>query len=304
VVKEAAMSTPRATIQVDGADEATMTPVVSRDGTQIACWTSGVGPPLVLVHGTTADHTRWRPLLPYLEPHATVHAIDRRGRGASSDAANYEVIREFDDVAAVVDAVAEAAGTKVDVLGHSFGGLCAFGAATLTSSIRRLVLYEGWPSPNPEQLALPPGVEARLDTLLAEGNREAALETFFREVVRMPEAEFAVYRALPAWQARIAAAHTITRESRAEQAGFHPGQAARITVPVLMLVGGDSPDFLKAGVDTVAASLPDADIVVLEGQQHIAIDLIPEAFAGHVLAFLRDQDSMTKLPRALPRGRR
>jgi hypothetical protein len=29
--------------------------------------------------------------------------------------------------------------------------------------------------------------------------------------------------------------------------------------------------------------------VILDGQQHIAIDLIPEVFAEHVLAFLRDQ---------------
>jgi pimeloyl-ACP methyl ester carboxylesterase len=286
----AAMSTLKGTIGVNGADQATMTRVMSRDGTAIAYWTSGEGPPLVLVHGTTADHTRWRPLLPYLEPHATVHALDRRGRGASSDAPDYGVVREFEDVAAVVDAVAEAAGSAVDVLGHSFGGLCAFGGATLTSNIRRLVLYEGWPSPNPDQLALPPGVEARLDALLAEGDREAVLETFFREVVRMPEEEFAVYRALPAWHARIAAAHTITRESRAEEAArFDPEQAATITVPTLMLVGGDSPDFLKAGVDVVAAELDDARVVVMEGQQHIAIDLVPAVFADHVLAFLRDR---------------
>jgi pimeloyl-ACP methyl ester carboxylesterase len=271
-------------------DQATVTRMLSRDGTAIAYWTSGEGPPLVLVHGTTADHTRWRPLLPYLEPHATVHALDRRGRGASGDAPDYGVAREFEDVAAVVDAVAEAAGSAVDVLGHSFGGLCAFGGAALTSNIRRLVLYEGWPSPNPDQLALPPGVEARLDALLAEGDREAVLETFFREVVRMPEEEFAVYRALPAWQVRIAAAHTITRESRAEEAArFDPEQAATITVPTLMLVGGDSPDNIKADPETVAAALPDARIVILDGQQHIAIDLIPEVFAEHVLAFLRDQ---------------
>jgi pimeloyl-ACP methyl ester carboxylesterase len=267
-----------------------MTQVISRDGTQIAYWTSGEGPPLVLVHGTTADHTRWRPLLPYLEPQATIHALDRRGRGASGDAPDYGVAREFEDVAAVVDAVAAAAGSAVDVLGHSFGGLCAFGGAALTSNIRRLVLYEGWPSPHPEQLALPPGVQERLDALLAQGDREAALGTFFREVVRMPEAEFAVYRALPAWQARIAAAHTITRESRAEQAArFRPEQAAKISVPALMLVGGESPDFLTAGIDTVAAALPDAHIVVLEGQQHIAIDFVPEIFADHILAFLRDR---------------
>jgi pimeloyl-ACP methyl ester carboxylesterase len=284
------MTTGKATIQANHRSEPTATRVVSRDGTAIADWTSGTGPPLLLVHGTTADHTRWRPLLPYLEPHATVHALDRRGRGASDDASDYGVAREFEDVAAVIDAVAEASGSAVDVLGHSFGGLCAFGGATLTSNIRRLVLYEGWPTPNPEELALAPGVKERLDALLAEGNREAALETFFREVVGMPEEEFAVYRALPAWQARIAAAHTITRESRAEQAArFDPEQAARITAPTLMLVGGDSPDFLKAGVDTVAAALPDARIVVMEGQQHIAIDLVPAVFADHVLAFLRDR---------------
>jgi len=284
------MSTRKGTIQVNGAGESTMMRVMSRDGTEIAYWTSGEGPPLVLVHGTTADHTRWRPLLPYLEPHATVHAMDRRGRGASGDAPDYDVAREFEDVAAVVDAVAEASGSAVDVLGHSFGGLCAFRGATLTSNIRRLVLYEGWPPPNPELLAFPPGVGERLDALLAEGNREAALETFVREVVRMPEEDFATYRALPAWQARIAAAHTITRESRAEQAApFDPEQAANITVPTLMLVGGDSPDEIKADPETVAAALPDARIVVIDGQQHIAIDLVPEVFAEHVVAFLRDQ---------------
>jgi hypothetical protein len=44
------MSTLRGTIQVNGTDEATMTRVTSRDGTQIAYWTSGEGPPLVVVH--------------------------------------------------------------------------------------------------------------------------------------------------------------------------------------------------------------------------------------------------------------
>lgn len=69
--------------------------------------------------------------------------MDRRGRGASGDGPVYHLGREFEDVAAVVDAVAAAAGSAVNVLGHSFGGLCAFGGATLTANVRRLVLYEG-----------------------------------------------------------------------------------------------------------------------------------------------------------------
>jgi pimeloyl-ACP methyl ester carboxylesterase len=94
-----------------------MTRTVSRDGTEIAWWTSGHGPPLVLVHGTPADHTRWRPLLPYFEPQVTVHAMDRRGRGASGDGPEYDLAREYEDVAAVVDAVAEASGAPVDLYG-------------------------------------------------------------------------------------------------------------------------------------------------------------------------------------------
>jgi pimeloyl-ACP methyl ester carboxylesterase len=104
-------------------------------------------------------------------------------------------VREFEDVAAVVDAVAETSGSAVDLLGHSFGGFCAFGAATLTSNIRKLVLYEGWPAPNPEVLAIPPALQERMDALLAEGERERALEAFIREIVRMPDHEFERYRA-------------------------------------------------------------------------------------------------------------
>ena len=106
------------------------------------------------------------------ERYFTVRAMDRRGRGASGDAATYDGVREFEDVAAVVDAVAETSGTAVDVLGHSFGGFCAFGAATLTSNIRKLVLYEGWPAPKPQALAIPPGLQERMDALVAEGERE------------------------------------------------------------------------------------------------------------------------------------
>ena len=51
--------------------------------------------------------------------------------------------REYEDVAAVVDAIAAVSGQCVDVYGHSHGGIVAFGAATLTANIRRLVLYEG-----------------------------------------------------------------------------------------------------------------------------------------------------------------
>jgi hypothetical protein len=48
--------------------------VVSEDGTPIAVWRSGDGPPLVLIHGAAADHNRWAPVLPALEERFTVFA--------------------------------------------------------------------------------------------------------------------------------------------------------------------------------------------------------------------------------------
>ena len=125
-----------------------MTPVTSPDGTRIAVFVSGHGRPLVVVPGTTSDHTTWRLLAPKLENSATVHAVDRRGRGASGDHPDYALDKEYADVAAVVDAAAASWGGPVDLLGHSYGGNVAFGAALRTQNLRSLALYEGWPVPN------------------------------------------------------------------------------------------------------------------------------------------------------------
>jgi len=264
--------------------------VTSRDGTEIAYWTSGDGLPLVVVHGAPADHTRWRPLLPHLEPHVSVHAIDRRGRGASADGSEYDITREFEDVAAVIDAVASASGSAVDVYGHSFGGLVAFGAATQTSNIRKLVLYEGWPLRDPSVLALPSDVEERLDTLLAEGDREVLLETSLRAGHMLSDDDIQAMRALPSWQGRVDAALTLPRELRAcATARLDATQAAQIKVPTLLLTGEVSLDAAKFDIDAVAAALSDARVVVIEGQQHVADIMVPEIFAGHLFAFLRNE---------------
>ena len=61
------------------------------------------------MHGSTADHTTFRVVGPRLARRFRVHAIDRRGRGASGDAPAYAIEREFEDLAAVADAVGLAA---------------------------------------------------------------------------------------------------------------------------------------------------------------------------------------------------
>ncbi len=257
--------------------------VNSEDGTPIAYWRSGEGPPLVLVHGTAADHSRWRPVLPAFEQRFTVCAVDRRGRGGSSDSDDYAIEREFEDIAAVVDSLGEPA----NVLGHSHGALCALGAALLTRNVRKLVLYEPPVNVATDEGNLPPGVIDRLEVLLEAGDRDGVVTTLVREVVGVPPEVEEHMRSQPAWQARLSAAHTIPRELRASEAyRFDPERFGDLRVPALLLKGSESPPTFEEGEKAVAEALPNSRIVVMAGQGHVAMDTGTDLFTTEVLRFL------------------
>lgn len=260
--------------------------VASPDGTPIAVHRSGQGRPLVLVHGTTATAARWQAVLPLLEDHVTACAVDRRGRGASGDGTAYSLAREAEDVAAVVDAVgADAADDGgADLLGHSYGALVALEAAFLTTRVRRLVLYE--PVVTGEG-SFPPGTEARFVELLAQGRREDVVVELLRDLAGIPEEDLALMRADPSWAERVAAAHTVVRETQAESDyTFEPARFAALHLPTLLLDGTESPDMCRRSTALVAAAVPGAQVEVLRGQGHVAMVSAPELFVAAVLAFL------------------
>jgi len=119
------------------------------------------------------------------------------------------------DVAAVVDASAAISGQRVDVYGHSHGGIVAFGAATLTANIRRLVLYEGWPVPDPSIYALPADILRRLDKMLAAGDRDGVVEALFRSVEEMSDEDYGSAPVDPLLaRARRRRAHSAARGGR------------------------------------------------------------------------------------------
>jgi pimeloyl-ACP methyl ester carboxylesterase/GNAT superfamily N-acetyltransferase len=263
--------------------------IPSADGTPIGVFTSGTGPPLVLVHGTSADHTTFRVVGPMLGERFAIHAIDRRGRSASGDTLPYSIEREFEDVAAVASRLAGEAGEPIDVVGHSYGGRCALGAARLTADIRRVVSYEGAPTP--------PGVRygdaAVLDELRAldaAGDPAALLSTFMTRVVGMDDAGLAAYRADPVWPLRVAAARTIVRELESESTSPAAGLdvLGHVRQPVLQVLGGESrPEFGEA-TRALDDRLVDGRIAVIDGARHAAHHTHPEAFVRAVTSFLAD----------------
>jgi pimeloyl-ACP methyl ester carboxylesterase len=269
--------------------------IVSRDGTPVAVFSSGEGSPLVLVHGATADHTTWRSVGPRLERRYRLHAIDRRGRGASGDGPAYSIEREYEDLAAVADAAAAEAGVPVDVVGHSYGGRCALGAALLTSSIGRLVVYEGAPSPpdaaGGQRGYRPSGVESRIAGFIEAGDRDAALVTFMREIVRMPAADLEAFRADPIWPVRAAAVDTTLRELEGEASPAASLDAlAGVDVPVLQLLGGVSAAPFREATEALDARLRDGRVEVIEGARHAAHHTHVAAFVAAVRSFLGATD--------------
>jgi pimeloyl-ACP methyl ester carboxylesterase len=257
--------------------------VVSRDGTSIAFQRSGAGAPLVLVHGTSGALQSWALVLPFLEKCFTVYAIDRRGRGESGDSADpYAMEREFEDVAAVVDAV----GSNVHLFGHSYGAICALEASLLTARLDRLVLYEppisGSGSDGSEDK-----VVKSMQSLLAAGDREGVLTMFMTEMVRRPPHEIALSRSLPAWPTRVAAAHTLPREILAlRKYSFEPRRFKGAARPTLLLLGSASPDHFRTAVRLLESVLANSKTVVMAGQQHAATETAPELLAEAVSAFL------------------
>jgi pimeloyl-ACP methyl ester carboxylesterase len=267
-----------------------METIRSKDGTMIAYQRSGTGSPLVLVHGATADHTRWTPVLPAFEQHFTLYALDRRGRGGSGDAEQYAIEREFEDIVALVNSIEE----PVFLLGHSYGALCSLEAALRTTNVRKLILYE---PPIPTGIEVyPPEVVTRIQALLDAGDREGAVFTFMQDIVRVPPREMVMLRSAPSWPARIEAAHTILREMRgSNEYIFEPARFVGLTTPTLLLLGGDSPPFFRAAIEVVHAALPDSRIVIMPGQQHTAMNTAPEVFIREVLQFLAEAGQIARL---------
>jgi pimeloyl-ACP methyl ester carboxylesterase len=259
-------------------------PTVSApDGTRIAYWTVGTGNAIVLVHGTTSDHTTYNELTPHLARSRTVVSFDRRGRGQSGDeGASYDVEREFADLATLIDRVAARQAAPVDVFGHSFGAFVALGGALRTPNVRALVAYS--PGFGAEY---PPGSLDQIEAATAADDRDQVLQVMFRDVIGMPDDEIQAMRRSPVWQLRQAAAGTIARECRADESFLRryrrdlPG----LTVPVMVISGAKNPEPKRQIAVRLADLLPTASFYEMPGQGHVAHHFAPDELARACLEF-------------------
>lgn len=238
-----------------------------------------------MVHGAAADHTRWAPILPGLEEHFTVFAVDRRGRGQSGDAEPYAIEREYEDMVAVADSIPG----PVNLLGHSYGAVCSLEASLKISNLRRLILYEPPISAHVKK-DYPPDALDRMNSYLEVGEPEKTLLIFLQEIVGIPQNEIDLLRSSSSWHSRVAAAHTIPREQTSVDSYiFEPERFSHMETRTLLLLGGESPSFFKAAIEILKKSIPNTRIAVMSGQQHAAMDTAPELFLRKVIGFLTEK---------------
>ena len=258
--------------------------VVSRDGTQIAYEQSGAGPALILIGGAFGERTTAAGLAALLAPRFTVFAYDRRGRGGSGATPTYAVEREVEDLEARIDG----AGGAAFVYGHSSGAALAIEASAEGLPIGRLVLYEPPYIVDHSRTPMPPNFESRLRAAVAAGRPGDAVEAFWEVALQMPPAAIADARKAPFWPHLESLAHTLPYD----QAIVAPHQAGRplpaewarkITLPTLVLDGGDSPTYMRNAVAAVAELLPNAERRTIPGQGHGAP---PDVMAPIVTEFL------------------
>ena len=249
----------------------------SRDSTPIAYTRQGSGPAVILATGALDDGSENAPLAAELASHFTTYNYNRRGRGESGDTQPYGLVREIEDLAALI---AEAGGSA-HLYGVSSGGALILEAAAAGLAVGKLAVYEvpymigeqavqGWRQ-----------YVGQLEAALAEGRRGEAGELFMR-LAGSPEEQIAAARNSTHWRGVEALAHTLAYDAACLGDGEPPtDRLATISQPTLVATGGGN-DFFESAADAIAASLPNGQRLTLTGQGHV-VD--PKAMASELRRF-------------------
>jgi len=259
-----------------------MSQAISKDGTAIDYERAGQGPALILVDGAmcSRDFGPTPKLRPLLAPHFTVYAYDRRGRGKSGDTLPYSPQREVEDIAALI----QEAGGSASLVGLSSGGALALEAAASGLPIDKVVAYEP-PYVGVTGNGAVPDHQARLQALVAEGDRGGAVKYFMRSMVGAPAPMVVMMQLMPwIWRKLKAVAHTLPYDA-AVMSGFEVPAArlAEVRVPALVMHGSKTDARLARAAEAVAAAVPGALHRTLPGQTH---NVSPGALTPALIEFL------------------
>jgi pimeloyl-ACP methyl ester carboxylesterase len=267
-----------------------MATVETSDGATLYAERHGEGIPLVLSCGFCTTHENWRgQVAPLAAAGARVVLWDLRGHGRSdvpSEPSAYSVDQVVDDLGRVLDWAAP--GEPVVLGGHSFGGLASLHfAARFPERVRGLVLLATGPGFKKPEAAQRWAEQVERTASILE---ERGLEEFLAG--RGGDTCVGTRRDLEV--ARRAADAIAQQDVRGlalfgrHASGLAPSvidELAGIACPALILAGEHDKAFGRAA-EVMAAKLPNAEHVILEGAGHVANIEDAERFNAEVVRFL------------------
>jgi pimeloyl-ACP methyl ester carboxylesterase len=254
-----------------------METVKSADGTMIAYDRTGGGPSLVVSMGAFCTRQSFVPP-EELTQQFTVVTYDRRGRGDSGDSEPFTPEKEYADLAAV----ASATGPEPPfVFGHSSGAAIALRAAAAGLPVAGIVAYEApFLNEDTPQPAVDPAHRVR--ELVGSGRRREAVAFWMSEIVRLPDEVLAQIDGAP-WVTDLEPlTPTLPYDLAVTAGGVPTAELAKITVPVLIVGGKNSPGWFQRSVAEQAAATPGAQLTMLDGYEHNAP---PEVIAPILIDF-------------------
>jgi pimeloyl-ACP methyl ester carboxylesterase len=255
--------------------------VRSQDGTRIGFRRFGAGPAVVFVHGSISRGADWLGVVNSLARSFTCFTMDRRGYGLSEAGTSiYSIEREYEDIVAVL----RAAGRDASLVGHSFGAICALGAA-LRTAVHRLVLYE---PPLPIGGLVAGEDLAPFRCAVADGRLDDALEMGLKKFVRLPVDHVHRMRASSGWPRLVALISPWPRELQAIDDLAQDAQAyIGITCPTLLLLGTESSAHpFRHAVGALHGALPNVRHATLHGQGHMAMRTAQELLSEQIAQFV------------------
>jgi pimeloyl-ACP methyl ester carboxylesterase len=271
----------------DGSAKAATKTVLSKDGTHIAFEQSGRGPALILVAGALSGKASGARLANLLAEHFTVINYDRRGRGDSGDTEPYAVLREIEDIEALIDH----AGGSAFLFGGSSGAALSLEAALrLPKKVKKAALFEPPFIVDHSRPPVPADFAEQVAEMVSSGRRGDAVEYFMTKTVGVPAEMVAQMRASPMWPGLEKLAHTLPYDGAimGDDLSGKPLSAARwssVASPVLVMDGGLSEAWLRTSAKSLAGVLPNATHRTLEGQDHSAPFRAPEVLVPVLVEF-------------------
>lgn len=278
--------------------------VRSGDGTDLAVQVSGEGPLLLLANGLGGSMAAWEPFLRRLRPGYRIASWDYRGLYRSGPPARPDAVR-VDDHAADLDAVLEwLGGGPAVVIGWSMGVQVAVEHALAhPEAVAGLVLVAGAPGDplagvlhtTASRWLVPPlthAVEAgapAFGLLMQAVTAPASAPALLRRVgILAPSADLGAFRALAHEFGRLDW-RVYMRTIRAMAGHDSWPRLGSVRAPVLV-VGGTADLFLpRRTVEAMAAAIPGADLLVVDGGTHYLPVEFPEQLCAAVERFLDER---------------